>query len=232
MRILGRVRGTLVLAVIAASVSSCGSTTQTITKTVQAGATTPTTDLSGVSSEDEGVDTRSCDSQGINADVGNEGRCEEDGKTYVVANRASELRLRTLAVRLGDVTTTNTITSDLGETDTADGVFVVFHLTVRNRSNTPKTFSTGTSSQVAMVIGDNTYSDDFDVQNGYAVDSFLWQSKEIQPGASQSGTAVFDIPRRAAAGIDKTGNLDVINFGDSVDFDDGIKEIGVIRLWQ
>lgn len=233
-------RGALLLlgALAALTVTACGDAgTRTITKTVQAGATTPTTDTAAIDEAEatDGAESDDCDVLGVNPDVGNEGRCVSDGQRYAVVNRSSELKLRTLAARVLDISTTKTVSGGY-ESDTADNVFVVIRMTVRNRSNQPQTFDSGGSAtaQVSMLIDEKTYTPDFDVQNGPQEDSFVWQGKEIQPGASQTGTAVFDIPAPAVRKIDSDGQLNVLDFGNAFSnlSAESNPELGVIRLWQ
>lgn len=231
--------GGLLALLTALALAACGSSaTRTVVQTVTVGGEpTPTTTFESEppAATTEEVAETDCDALGINPDVGNEGRCESDGQAFAVVNRSSELKLKTIAVKVDDISTTSTIADEGGETSTANDTYVVVRLTIRNRANSPQTLDSGMggSSQVILGVNGRQFTPDFEVQNGYAEDSFLWQSEDVQPGSSQTGTVVFDIPERAARQIDTHGQLEVLDFGNSFNWlEKGDAEIGVIRLWK
>jgi|tagenome__1003787_1003787.scaffolds.fasta_scaffold20797758_4 hypothetical protein len=62
-------------------------------------------------------------------------------------------------------------------------------------------------------------------------DSFVWNNDEIQPGNSQTGTVIFDVPQRSVPRIGTSGNLSVVQFSDAGS-DKAERTIGVIRLYK
>lgn len=181
--------------------------------------------------EPQEVDS-SCESKGINAQEKKEGVCEgESGQKVRVVNRDSLLRMRELNVRLVNVEVTDTLSGAI-DTQAARGKFVILTLAVTNKLDSPVSFD-DSQDQVALISDGKTYSEDFDAENGGIESSFVWQSEEIQPEETLTGTIVFDIPEKAAAefqSADAAGNLAITNFSDGINEEPSI--VGVIRLYN
>lgn len=163
--------------------------------------------------EDAGL--QDCDEAGINAEVQNEGTCLSEGDEVVVVNRDSTLRLSDLTARVENVELTDSV-SGQGEgfgTEVADGQFVVIDLTVKNLLDSPVSFDS--EGQALLTSSGKEFTEDFDALNGPVPDSFLWQGEEIQPGATQTGALVYDIPDRFAANVETDGNIAVFAFADA-----------------
>lgn len=226
----------------AAGLAGCGGSTEvrTVVKTVEVPATT-TAETTAESEEpaaeeDEAepatdADPESCEGKGISPEVGNTGRCVEDGYRFAVVNRGDELRLKSVAVKLDGISFTDSVASDISNSR-ASGTFAVVALTVRNRSNSPQTFVDGFNDQVVLQIGERQFTEDFDAANGSDQRSFLWQGQELQPGASQSGHLIFDVPKREVRRIAEDGQLTVVDFGVDLSYPDEVPELGIIRLWK
>jgi len=232
------------LAVLAAAaLAGCGGSTEvrTVVKTVEVPAETTAEEAATESESDEAVeeeaepaadaDPESCEGKGIDGPEAKTGRCLRDGYKMAIVDRGDELRLKTVAVKLDDISFTDTIGSDIS-TEQASGTFAVITLTVRNRSNSPQTFAGGFGTQAALTIGRRQFSEDFDAANGADQRSFLWQGEELQPGASQTGHLIFDVPKREASRIATHGQLGVVDFGADLDYPEEVPEYGIIRLWQ
>lgn len=153
----------------------------------------------------------------LKADL-SEGLCQrESGDEYIVANRDSELDLKELKARIVDIETADVLT-DVGVTR-ANGTFLIFTLDITNELPSPVQFSES-QEQTYFAIGTNSrngavYTEDFDAENGGDEQSFAWQFEEIQPGTTQRGTVIFDVPPEAIQELEKTGNLGILNFSDA-----------------
>ncbi len=229
-------RKTFALLVLAAlAMTACGSSgTRTVVQTITAKtpATTPETadaDEQAAESEEPAADENDCVTLGMGPDGDAEGRCVSEGQKFAFVNRGTELRLKTIAVRVDGISFSDTVSSDIS-TETASGTFATISLTVRNRSDTPQTFAGGFARQTMLIIGRRQFNEDFDVENGADQQSFSWQGDEIQPGGEQRGHIVFDIPKRVASRIEREGNLLVVDFGVDLSYDDEAPEVGAIRL--
>lgn len=156
------------------------------------------------------------------------------GQPLRTVGRGEELRLTTLAARVDEIVTTPSITNQRGEVATAEGVFVIVRMAIRNRSRVPQTVTTGGGEQIGLLIDGEHFSDDAYVQRNYATDSFLSREPTLQPGAVARGTVVFDVPVRAAGKLDRSGALLVVNFGEAVapGYLEDATEVGQIELWR
>ena len=175
----------------------------------------------------------SCDAKGINIKVGKEGTCIANmGVRLTVVNRDSTLKLKTLKAKLVGARTADSLSSE-GETKAASGTFLVLTLSVTNRLSSPTQFDQD-QDQVNLDINNKVFTENFDAENGPDMQSFLWKQEDIQPGATVTGEAVFDLPNKAlreyTRNLRKYGNnIDVLDFGQTFD---NATAIGIIRLWQ
>jgi hypothetical protein len=167
-----------------------------------------------------------CKQKGISSEARLEGTCTEGGKKIVVVNKDGTLKLETLDVNLLGIRQNKTLSSDLGP-ETASGMFVTFEVSIKNKAKTPASFE---EEQCVLYIDGNTYTQDFEVQNGTEQSSFLWQATEIQPQNVQTGTVTFDVPKSVLVKLDESGNLNFTNFGESAI--ESARELGTIRTYQ
>jgi hypothetical protein len=216
-------------------VAGCGGATVTVTvpgTTTSSRATITTAEAATTTTA--AASPNSCDALGINAEQLQEGKCHYGRYLITVVNRADTLRLRELTVKFLGVKTAHYLTSDMGTTR-AKGIYEIFTVRVLNKLHSPVSFDSS-QDQTALVIGKNEYSENFDAENGNDQNSFMWKSNDIQPGESQTGDLVFDVPNRAAALIAQDsrqggGNLDFLNFSDAGNWDTA-STYGAIRLYH
>jgi Domain of unknown function (DUF4352) len=144
------------------------------------------------------------------------------------AGRGQWLKLTTLHAKIEHVSIQHQMGSDLG-VKVAHGKFVVISLSVTNHSNSPQRFD-GMGDETALVLANQkTYSERFDVGNGYDQNSFGWNSDDIQPDQTATHDLIFDVPANAVV---SGAHLGVLNFGDDTttySADDGT-ELGSIAV--
>lgn len=166
-----------------------------------------------------------CDEKGINGEERKEGSCSEDGQKWVVVNKGSTLELKGLDAKLLGVQTNKSLGSEYGS-ETASGVYVTAELAITNKTHGPAEFE---ESQCTLLIDNNVYTQDFEVQNGTEQRSFLWSVEGGIPAqGTVTGTVTFDVPAKVAKRVGKTGNIDISNFGEEVG---NASELGVIRTY-
>ncbi len=186
-----------------------------------------TTDASGVPD---------CGTAGISIEGGKTGTCIDDGTTYVVVNKDGTARLDELDARLVSVETARRVESpNYDPVDFPDGrvqalgTFVLVTVEITNRASTPQQVYVG---QVVLGIGDNTYTEDFNAENGPVEDSWVWNSEVIQPDQARQGVVVFDLPDSAYAKLTAPGSgVFVANFSHQL-ADEAPTQVGDIRLWK
>lgn len=167
-----------------------------------------------------------CGDEGIESVLGSDGTCSASGTEYVVADYGEELELDTLTARIDEIEETGTVRGDyLKPRKAKNGVYAVATLSITNEGNDNQLFD-DFGEQVQLEAGTETYGEPFNVLNGVATDSFLWQAKKIKPGATESGAVVFDIPELAAEELEASGAIQVLNFGD----EGNIRRAGQIGL--
>lgn len=210
-------------------------TTTTVISTVEAAesdiAATEESDTGGdgsASSEDS--PDGSCDAKGINRDVGKEGTCTEDGREYVVVNRDSTLRLHELNAKILDTETTTSVSDEFGTSKSANGIYVIFDLEVFNKTSSPLYFDSS-QEQAFLYLGENEYTEDFEVENYSLDDSFVNTFEEIQPETSTTGSIAFDIPPKLVPDLERDGNLAILNFSDEGE-GENVDQLGIIRTYR
>jgi len=175
--------------------------------------------------EEEGT----CEAMGINPQELKEGRCEEEGQTVVVVNHDSPLKLKTMKVKLLGISEAKTLSSDLGS-ETASGTYTTFKIELTNLSHSPVSWE---SEQSSLYLGEDEYSEDFEVQNGYEQESFVWKGEKIQPQTSLVGTVTFDVPEKVLKkNLYSNGNLGFRNFGEEIYSEEAPSELGIIRPYH
>jgi hypothetical protein len=170
-----------------------------------------------------------CEAMGINPEQLKEGKCEEEGQIRVVVNHATTLKLKTLNVKLLGIHKAKSIEGEFGESEQASGTFLTFDVELTNLTHSPAEWE---QEQASLLLKGNTYSEDFDVQNGYETESLQWQLQSIQPQSSVTGTITFDVPDKIAKSLYSDGNLDFINFGENPFLEEEPEEIGIIRTYH
>jgi hypothetical protein len=201
--------------------SSTTTTTSTFTGTSPTSTTTSTTGTEGAPIEEivafaaevEPDEVECGDEGGLESVIGSGGTCSADGREYVVSDYGEDLELDTLTAKIDDIEETRTVRGNyLKPRDSKHGTFVVATLSVTNEGDRPEVFD-DIGEQVQLETPDGTYREPFDVLNGVATDSFLWQAKKIKPGRTVSGEVVFDVPEEAAETLGTEAAIQVLNFG-------------------
>jgi len=212
-----------------------GAETTTVVETVEVEAE-PISGKSGesggeeISAESDEETEGDCDELGINPEIGREGTCTSDGVSLVVVDKGSLLKLRELDLRLLGMETQKTVTGEYGETKSANGIFVIFDLEVTNKTSSPVYFDSS-QEQAVLFLGENEYTEDFEVENWALEDSFVNKFEEIQPETSTTGSIAFDVPPKLLPDLRKTANLDILNFSDEGQID-SVTQLGVIRTYK
>jgi hypothetical protein len=214
----------LIVAVLGACGGDSGPETvvKTVTQSEPPATEQSTTDESAAPSSDA-----SCEEQGINSEERNEGTCTDNGVRYTVVNKDSMVRIPEVSARLVSIEQVKTLSSDI-DTLTANGIYVIFRVAVKNRLNVPTAVEEG---QFVLVVNDKNYTENFDAENGVVEDSFVWQSDDLQPGETRTGALVFDIPTPAAGEVERVGNLSVVPFSE-VGYSERPTHVGSIRLYE
>jgi hypothetical protein len=128
---------------------------------------------------------------------------------------ADTLRLRTLAADLTDVTREGTVSDGSGISATAQGMYLVFALSVHNATYSPETFD-DSQDQTLLFADGRVFTEAFKAENQSDQQSFLSNdTTPIQAGESATGDVIFDVPASIAALVvdHKKGALFVGNFG-------------------
>ena len=155
-----------------------------------------------------------CGEEALESAVGGGGTCSAAGKQYVVADSGEKLELDSLTAKLSDLETTDRVSGDFKPAQRSEeGTFVVATLAVTNTGERPAVFD-DFGEQVELEAAGEAYREPFDVLNGVATDSFLWESKDIKPGDTQLGKVVFDVPEEAADDLEDSAAILVLNFAD------------------
>ena len=140
-----------------------------------------------------------------------EGTCTDaEGIRVKVVDKGTKLTLKQLDASFGGYRTAETLSASTG-TEKASGVYAILTLTVTNKLDSPVSFD---SEQVVLSLGDKSYTPDFDAGN-MPGDSFVWNDEEIQPGNSQTGTVIFDVPNKQVGKFATSGNIVIFQFSDA-----------------
>jgi hypothetical protein len=219
------------VALVLFGVAGCGGGTKTVVQTVsvQSNRSTVATAPSATTTSPPTVATttassgpRTCASATQKFDILPTVCALPSGTFLKVATNNYSLKLKTLALRfIGARSATSVSTGTGGVSATASGTFEILGLQVTNDTNTPQTVeSIGGSTFELQTLGrpSRTYTESFHAENQADQQSFVTQSATpIQPGASQTGDIVFDLPGSALAAIRKDGaGLLFGNFGDDL----------------
>jgi hypothetical protein len=118
---------------------------------------------------------------------------------FKIAYLDQTLRLKTLDARVEGITTADTIGPRYLQ-EKASGIFVTIELAITNQTSSPKDLSFADEVAVLEVNG-NSYTEDFDAENQSDQKSFISQSEPIQPGVTQVGHVIYDVPPEIAENV-------------------------------
>jgi hypothetical protein len=205
----------VLIALIVVLAAGCGS-----------GASTNPLQLSGIPR------SASCDKNGISTGSA-AGTCTAGGTTIIVANNGQWLRMKDYAVQVTGVRTATHLGSRAASNFTPGGQFVVVTLRVRNSGSKAQPFDQ--TSKLAYLLADGTEYPEVQEAENELASSFQKAALVIKPGATATGTVVFDPPQAHAAHAGTTGSqLVFLNAEDSTNGLPrlGFRAIGFVRLGQ
>lgn len=219
--------------------AACGGSTKTIVKTVTAAppaatsatvASPTTTTAAATSTTAAAADPTSCDAKGIDPQQLRQGTCVTKGVTFTVVNKGSVLRMHSLTASLNGIRAADSLSSDVSSA-TASGMFVISSLTVTNRLDSPQTFDQIGTAQTQLLLGRQTFTENFDAENGNDPQSCVSKDDAgIQPGESLTCDVIFDVPTSSLAKLTTNGNISITNFGDDIASSGG--PFGVFRTYH
>jgi Domain of unknown function (DUF4352) len=180
----------------------------------------------------EKKDPNSCEARGITVREGKTGTCTMNGKSYTVVKRNSTLELKEVAVKVGKITSANSLTGPVGTVRPKKGqVFIVAQFTVRNKLTRSAEFNRQFQQTRLRVTPAGGFPA---APNGESAvpDSFFNQSRKIPAGETQTGSVVF----QAKSGVEKAlklrGSDPVILVWNFTEKASKGPASGAIRLWQ
>ena len=203
------------IALIAVLAAGCGS-----------GGTTPTIPLQLSDIPHSG----SCDKNGISTS-GAAGTCTAGGTTIIVANNGHWLRMKEYAVQVTGVRTAMYLGDRAAPNFTPGGKFVVVTLRVKNSGSKAQRFDQ--TSKLAYLLVDGTEYPEVQGAENELASSLYKTALAIKPGATVTGTVVFDPPEEHAMHAGATGSrLVFLNPEDSTNGLPrlGFRSIGFLRL--
>jgi hypothetical protein len=106
---------------------------------------------------------------------------------------------------------------------------VIVDLEITNKLHLPVAFDPD-QEQTQLLLGENTYTEDFEAENGGIENSFVGGSKEIQPDNTATGAVVFDVPTKRLHEIETNGNLEIGDFSEPSH--SRLKTVGVFRTYR
>jgi hypothetical protein len=206
-----RIKVAPVLLALAMGMSACGGT-QDDTPLGAAGTTATAQTNAGRDGKRPRNDPRkSCAEQGIDSTSLGEGACTEQGIHYVVANRQSLLRLRTLAVAIINISAGGGAGGGERTARPQRGAFVRVTLMVQNRDKVPHRFALG---QTMLGIGENNYLEAIEVERSVHREALARiNGGRLLPGETLRGDVLFDVVPTDVDLIARQGRLFVFNFG-------------------
>jgi hypothetical protein len=118
---------------------------------------------------------------------------------FKIAYLDQTLHLETMDARVEGITTADTVGARYIQ-EKASGIFVVIELEITNQTSSPRDLSFNNNIAVLEVNG-NTYTEDFDAENQSDQKSFISQGEPIQPGVTQVGHVIYDVPQEIANNV-------------------------------
>lgn len=120
---------------------------------------------------------------------------KQGGGKGEVAKVGDKLTLKGTTYQVTSATTAQTV-GDQYVGETASGVFVLIDLNLTNRKKEPATI---TEANISLIGGNgSTYSQD--TEASFSLENPLVLLTEIQPGVTQEGQLIYDIPKKALKG--------------------------------
>jgi hypothetical protein len=108
------------------------------------------------------------------------------------------LRLPGLTVEFVSARTASSLSASSGAASAqANGIFLIITLRITNTSNAPQTVEEPWSNrfQLSPITSNANYSESFQAEDGPDQQSFITQdTTPVQPGESQTGDVIFDVP--------------------------------------
>jgi hypothetical protein len=124
---------------------------------------------------------------------------KDPGDEFKIAFLDQTLHLETLDARVDGITTAET-TGPPYLRERASGIFLTIALAITNQTSSPKDLSF--KDQIAVLeVNGNSYTQDFDAENQSDQRSFISQSEPIQPGITQVGHVIYDVPPEIAENV-------------------------------
>jgi len=193
------------------STTSSTTTTSTSTTATEGG---PIEEIVAHAAQVEPDEVECGDEGGIESVIGSAGTCSANGTEYVVADDGEDLELDTLTAKLDDLEETGTVRGDhLKPREAKNGVYAVATLSITNETGSTELFD-DFGQQARLVAPGGTFGEPFNVLNGVATDSFLWQAQKIKAGKTASGDVVFDVSEEVAGELGTDAAIQILNFGD------------------
>ncbi len=202
-------RGKIALALVAlaAGTTACGSSEEDAGTFGEVGPPTKTAPARSPKSDPD----RPCASQGIDTTRLNEGTCTEDTTIYVVANRDGTVRLESLSASVDGIAIEPEIEGPDGTVRPENGAFVRVTLTVENPREYAQRFDVG---QTVLGVATETYKEAEEAERAHADSLAVRDEGRVEPGRTQRGDVIFDVPTEMGAQIATTGRFFIANFGE------------------
>lgn len=173
----------------------------------------------------------SCSQDTVKVQAGAHGpfACSLKGTATIIVGQKTRLAMQSMTVvgvsakltkRLEDKIDGTVISSA-----TAQGRFAVVRITVTNHTHKPQSFDK--FGQAELQVKQDSYSTSL---KGIEADPAAGLNDDIEPGESETGDLVFDVPAALAlAAFPAHAALFMVNFGDDTSYDLG-GQLGVIVL--
>jgi hypothetical protein len=206
-----------VIALVALALAGCGGSTKTVTVATSAPPTTTTTTTSSSATTTTASGPPPCADAVKSTNVRPVVCSTPNGEFTKLATENYPIRLKTLTGEFVSARTASSLSDSTGvNTATANGTFLIISVKITNNTTSPQTVeSIGGNAFSLSTIGTNAkqYTESFKAENGPDQNSFVSQnSAPIQPDASQTADAVFDVPPPGLAAMRAHGAA--LAFGD------------------
>lgn len=134
--------------------------------------------------------------------------CTDSGQFYELSTDDHAVSLAGLEAQFVSAHTETSLSDSSGVASAnANGVFLIITLRITNTGNQPQTVEEpGAESFALSPLGSSaTYTESFNAENGPDEDSFISDDTPIQPGESQTGDIIFDVPPTALTTMQTSG---------------------------
>jgi Domain of unknown function (DUF4352) len=202
--------------------AACGSTTQTVVKTVTTPSSADTTPTAGTTTTDTTATPSASAGLPACADLirrhAGPGMCQlTNGLNVHFARRGTSLHLASLAADALSTRITDSVSSSYASKH-AHGRYIVITLRIANRQSSPANFDSIGTTQTLLIGHNAQFSEAFEAENGPDQQSCVASdTTPIQPGESTTCDVIFDVPVAAANRMRTHGAaLVVTNFGEDV----------------